>query len=160
MKIKNIRDELPQHPNKKYPKRKISDITHIDIHHSASLTKNYKGISTIESFAKSHINKGWAGLGYHYVIDPNGKVYKTGYANEMRWSVGGNNSYTISIMIIGSFDKEDISDAQYNALLKVAELLKKEYNVDIENIMGHSEYPNQNTACPGIDMDKMRSDLK
>lgn len=157
MKIKNVRDKLPS--NGEYPKRKIGDITHIDIHHSASLTGNYRGFETIEGFAKGHINKGWQGLGYHYVVPPKDDVYKTGFASESRWSVGGNNSYTISIMLIGSFDKETISEEQYQKALELTRLLMQAYNVPKEHVMGHNEYPNQATLCPGIDMDKFRSDL-
>ena len=153
----DIKEDLPQ--SGAYPKRLITDITHIDIHHSATLRKNYKGFETIKGFANYHIGKGWEGLGYHYVVGLD-KVYKTGYANEMRWSVGGNNSYTLSIMLIGNFTVEDIQEDQYNRALELAHTVRKAYNVPVENVMGHKEFPDQATECPGIDMENFRRDLK
>lgn len=158
MQVTDIRDRLPS--NGEYPKREVSDITHIDIHHSASFTSNFHGVRTIQGFAEYHIDgHGWQGLGYHYVVAPNGKVYKTGYANEMRWSVGGNNSYTISVMLIGRFNEEEISEEEYESALKIVKELMNAYKVPVENVLGHKEYPKQNTLCPAIDMDKFRSDL-
>jgi N-acetyl-anhydromuramyl-L-alanine amidase AmpD len=161
MDVKDIRDQLPKHESKKYPKRNIQDINHIDIHHSASPTANYKGVETIEGFARYHINShGWPGLGYHHVISPDGDIFKTGYASESRWSVGGNNSYTISVMIVGRFDQEEIFDKQYQALLWLVRQLMSAYNVPKENVKGHNEYPGHSSnTCPGINMDKLRSDL-
>ena len=159
MKVHDIRNDLPS--NGEYPKRDIKKITHIDVHHSASPARNYKGIETIESFANTHINQnGWYGLGYHYVIPPNGKIYKTGYANEKRWSVGGNNSYTISIMLIGNLHEENPTDEQMDAAVWLANELSRAYDVEVDNIKGHREYPNQATLCPGIDMADFRNDIK
>jgi hypothetical protein len=159
MKVTNIRDRLPS--KGEYPKREISDISHIDIHHSASFTSNFHGIRTIKGFADYHVNgHGWQGLGYHYVVSPGGEIFKTGYANEMRWSVGGNNSYTLSVMLIGRFNEEEIPEQEYENALELVRILMQAYNVPKkENVMGHNEYPNQNTLCPAIDMDKFRSDL-
>jgi N-acetyl-anhydromuramyl-L-alanine amidase AmpD len=158
MKVTNIRDRLPS--KGEYPKREISDINHIDIHHSASFTRDYKGVETIEQFAKYHVEgHGWQGLGYHYVVSPGGVIFKTGYANESRWSVGGNNSYTISVMLIGRFNKEEIPEIEYKNALKLVNIMRQAYDIPLENVMGHNEYPYQNTLCPAIDMDKFRSDL-
>ncbi|KXS40997.1 MAG: N-acetylmuramoyl-L-alanine amidase fused to LysM and peptidoglycan binding domain [Candidatus Frackibacter sp. T328-2] len=158
MDVRDIRDKLVS--KGEYPKRDVSKITHIDIHHSASFSNNFKGIETIKDFADYHVNgHKWPGIGYHYIVAPNGIIYKTGYANEMRWSVGGNNSYTISVMLIGRFNEEEIGNEQYEEALKLVRQMMSAYNIPKENVMGHNEYPDQNTLCPGIDMDKFRSDL-
>lgn len=158
MQVKDVRDDLPS--NGDYPKRTAQEITHIDIHHSATPQVQYEGFSTIESFASYHINHhNWPGLGYHYVISPSGVIYKTGYANESRWSVGGHNSYSISIMLIGNFIKEDPALEQYYNAVKLAEQMCNAYNVEKQNVMGHREYPDQSPHCPGIDMDKFRKEI-
>lgn len=160
MNIKNVRDKLPTHPKKEYPNRKLSNITHIDIHHSASYKKDYKGFQTLVDFARYHIEgHDWPGIGYHYVVAPDGQVFKTGYASESRWSVGGNNSYTISVMLIGRFDKENIDEKQYKIAVDLVKRLSKAYSVPAKNVLGHKEFPNQNTICPGINMTKFRRDL-
>jgi len=160
--IKKIRNDLPTHKTKKYPKRDLSKISHIDIHHSASPQENYRGIETIKGFARFHVNgHGWPGIGYHYVIDPDGVIYKTGDDGESRWSVGGNNSYTISIMMIGRLDTEKPTDKQYAAALGLAKVVSDAYSVPVKNVKGHKEYPGHSSnTCPSIDMDDFRNDLK
>ena len=158
MEIKDIRDKLPH--RYEYPKRKINNIDTIDIHHSATLQKNYKGIDTIKSFANHHIyENGWPAIGYHYIIAPNGVVYKTGYANESRWSVGNHNSYTISIMLIGNFTKEAPTEKQHQSALELAKTLENAYH--IQRVKGHNEFDGHAfNSCPGIDMSQFRNDLQ
>lgn len=158
--IKKIRDELPTHKTKKYPKRDLSKITNIDLHHSASPQADYNGIETIKNFAKFHVNgHGWPGIGYHYVVAPDGIVYKTGNDDESRWSVGGHNSYTISMMFVGRLDVEEMPEVQLNAGLALADVLSDAYTIPIKKIMGHKEYPDQSTTCPGFDPEEFRIKL-
>lgn len=159
MNVKDVRDKLPSVGD--YPKRSVEDVTHIDIHHSASSKNDYKGEETINIFAKFHINNnGWPGIGYHYIVAPNGDIFKTGYINEKRWSVAGNNSYTISVMLIGNFEKEELESKQYNAALNLIEDIMDAYDISIKNVKGHKEYKgNEKKSCPGFNMDKVRDDL-
>lgn len=158
MNIKNVKDKLPY--KGEYPKRKLSDITHIDIHHSGTKKENDEGFKTIKQFAYYHINgHDWPGIGYHYIIDTCGQVYKTGYAREIRWSVGGNNSYSISVMLIGDFTEDELEEDQYNNALELVKKIMKAYDIPKENVLGHQEFPEQNTECPGFDMDKFRGEL-
>lgn len=162
--IEDIRDKLPNSGS--YPQRHVSDITHIDLHHSASLSSNYKGYQTVEGFANYHITpkpdgNGWPGLGYHYVVAPDGKIWKTGYANESRWSVGNHNGYSISLMIIGSFDKENPTQIQYDSAVELASRMGNAYAVPQRNIMGHNEYSGHAAnACPGINMGDFRTAVR
>ena len=157
MEIKDVRDDLPSNGN--YPKRPATDITHIDIHHSATDSGGY---SILENIAEYHVrHNGWPGIGYHYVVAPDGTIYKTGYANEMRWSIGQNNSYTISIMLIGNFSKEDPALEQYDNAVKLAEQVANAYNVEKENILGHNEFDgHEGNTCPGINMTEFRRKIK
>jgi len=161
LEIKDIMDKMPTHSTKEYPERDLKEITHIDIHHSASLTVSYSGIETIKSFANHHINThNWAGIGYHYIVTPDLEVYKTGFDSQSRWSVGNHNGYTISTLIVGSFDKEEISEDQYDLALQLVRHKMRSYSVPKENVKGHNEYAGHSSnACPGINMEKFRGDL-
>jgi len=155
--VKDVKEKLPK--KGEYPTRG-ADLTTIDIHHSASPQDNYTGFGTIVDFANQHINQhGWPGIGYHYVISPDGIVWKTGYVDEMRWSVGGNNSYTISIMLIGNLHKEDPTEIQYKNAVELAAQMINAYGVG--DIRGHNEFAgHESNICPGIDMNKFRNDVK
>ena len=158
--IEDIRDKLPNSGS--YPQRHVSDITHIDLHHSATPQDDYKGFETIVNFANYHINHhGWPGIGYHNIVTPDGKIWKTGYANESRWSVGNHNGYSISLMIIGSFDKENPTQIQYDSAVELASRMGNAYAVPQRNIMGHNEFPGHAAnACPGINMGDFRKAVR
>ena len=156
----DISDKLPKQGT--YPTRELSEIFKIDIHHSATLTSNYKGIETIKNFAEWHINNnGWPGIGYNYIIPPNDKiVYKVGKDNQVRWSVGNNNKNALSTLLVGNFSEESISDIQYQTALVWIGHKRSAYSVDYNKIKGHNEFPgHQSNSCPGIDMNKFRSNI-
>jgi len=157
----DIVNRMPKHPTKTYPRRDLGDISHIDMHHSATLTSDYRGLSTIEGFANFHINThGWAGIGYHYILTPDLKIYKTGYDSQSRWSVGNHNGYTISSLIIGDYSQEEISLDLYNLAIKWINYKKRAYAVPVVNIKGHNEYPGHaSNTCPGINMTQFREDV-
>ena len=156
MKVKDVRDKLPR--KGEYPRRG-NELTTIDIHHSATSQDNYKGFETIVNFANYHItHHGWPGIGYHNIVAPDGIIWKTGYANEIRWSVGGNNSYTISIMLIGNFAEGEPAEIQYDMAVELAAQQINAYGSDI--IKGHNEFEGHAAnICPGINMDKFRKDV-
>lgn len=160
--IIDIIDDLPTHTTKQYPERNLADITHIDVHHSASHSSNYKGIPTIKSYANYHIDHhDWPGIGYDYVVAPDAQIYKTGYDGRLGWSVGSNNSYTISTMVIGDYTQESLDDDVLESLLFMLNRKHKAYSVPISKIKGHTEYPGHaSNQCPGFNMDKIRGLLK
>ncbi len=141
-----------------YPRRALGDITNIDIHHSADGRRT--GMAAIEYFNQLHIDRGWPGIGYHYVGAQDGKIYKTGLDRQSRWSVGDHNGHTISYMLIGNFQHEDPTPEQYDSALWMVNRLRRAYGVPIIRAKGHNEYPGHSAnVCPGIDMDLFRERL-
>lgn len=142
-----------------YPIRALGDITNIDVHHSAD--NNRVGMEAVEYYNRLHIeDRGWPGVGYHYIIDPDGKIFKVGLDRQKRWSVGNHNGHTISIMLIGDFRNEKPTAEQLDSAVWMANRLKQAYGVPTERVKGHSEYPGHSSkACPAIDMDFFRAEL-
>ena len=67
------------------------------IHHSASANN-----LTADDIHKEHINKGWSGIGYHFVITPDGTVYTGRPVNAVGANVENQNSHIIGICLIGN----------------------------------------------------------
>lgn len=147
--IKNIIEKLPKGKGA-YLKRALSKIKYIVVHHAA-----IDGYSAID-YAKWHIQRGWPGIGYHYVIEPNGTVNQTNSLDTVSYHVANNNTASIGISLCGNLSKHPPTKEQMDSLVKLIKKLKKEVGNHLL-VKGHGEL--QATECPGkmTDMNKIRS---
>jgi N-acetyl-anhydromuramyl-L-alanine amidase AmpD len=133
-----------------YPSNKWD---YIIIHHSATESGNSM------EFNKAHLNRGWQGVGYHFIID-NGTCGKDDGQIETspRWikqmdgahcKAGGMNENGIGICLVGNFSQEKVSVKQMDTLVYLVNRLRKYYRIPRRNIMGHGRVPGANTECPG-----------
>jgi len=136
------------------PKKGISERwRHIVIHHSAD------DKSTPAGMAAWHIQRGWDGLGYHFVIG-NGVGYADGqvFVGE-RWpkqmhgahcKTPGNeyNEHGIGICLIGDFDNHPPTGKQMQALARLVSYLSNQCGIPKSRINTHGGVTHK-TACPG-----------
>ncbi|HPS20905.1 MAG TPA: N-acetylmuramoyl-L-alanine amidase [Candidatus Omnitrophota bacterium] len=133
-----------------YPSKKWH---YIVIHHSAT----DEGSSA--KFNAAHKKKGWAGVGYHFVID-NGTCGKSDGQIEMtpRWikqldgahcKAGSMNKDGIGICLVGNFSVDQPSAAQLSSLANLVEQLKTYYKIPPNHIIGHGQVRGAKTECPG-----------
>lgn len=116
------------------------------VHHSASPAAT----TTILDIQRWHHEKGWYGIGYQFVIYPNGDIYQ----GRPEWAVGAHawqdtqheaNSDGIGICLIGNFMTEKPTEAQLKSLVLLINYLKGLYG-DLPTI-GHKDV--MATSCPG-----------
>lgn len=98
-----------------------------------------------EDIHRWHLNNGWAGAGYHFLVRKDGKIYRL----RPEWAVGahasGSNSDSIGICAEGNYDYETMPEAQKNSLIWLVNYLKDKYG--ITKVIGHRDV--NNTSCPG-----------
>lgn len=154
-KVIDARELLTKHPTKHYGTRPTSRITHIAVHHS--LTHS----GSAESFARYHVQHlGWPGIGYHFVIEKNGQIKWCHDVRVRSYHVGNSNSKSVGVCMVGDFRTSEPTDAQRTSLHKLLNWLREELNVPVEQVQGHSEFPNYSwKACPCIDMEALRKEL-
>lgn len=157
--IKNVIEKLPKHDKKSYSYRPIKAIKYLAVHHS--LTDDIPGGEDIYAFARYHVNDlGWPGIGYTYVIDVDGIIYKTNPAILKTYHVGDYNYYALGICLVGDFRNSKPTKDQYEALIDLLEVCSVAYDTKIKNIWGHNEFPGYSWKhCPEIDMDMVRKDV-
>ncbi|MEI6235089.1 MAG: peptidoglycan recognition family protein [Planctomycetota bacterium] len=130
---------------------------HIVIHHSASTS------GSAASFDRAHREKGWDGLGYHFVIGNgsgtgDGQV-EVGYRwqKQMQGAHAGNyeyNQHGIGICLVGDFEHGGPpSPAQMQSLRKLVAFLQAKASIPTNEIIGHGNVPGRNTECPGRNLD-------
>lgn len=121
------------------------------LHHAAA---NH---CSIEDIHKWHLENGWAGCGYHYLIRKDGNIY-TGRPEA---AIGAHcinyNDKSIGICTEGNFNNEAMEEVQYNSLVELTSMLLKKYGID--KISGHGEL--NTTDCPGKDfpLERIRREI-
>jgi len=111
------------------------------IHHTASQDVP---ASTIHGW---HLNQGWSGIGYHFVIRANGAIER----GRPEWAIGSHsgpagNGDSIGIVLTGNFETGKPTAAQMESLV----WLLKEYlpgKYGLLQVIGHKDV--MATACPG-----------
>lgn len=120
-------------------KREVTSF--IVLHHSG-----VSGHHTVEDIHRWHLNKGWAGIGYHYFITKEGIVYECRPRNKVGAHTRGHNRNSVGICFEGNFNKEELTARQEKAAIKLLTLLSIAYP-DAE-LRRHSDF-NAQRSCPG-----------
>ena len=140
----------------------MSKVTHIAVHHT--VTKRAETVPTIRKF---HIEgRGWRDIGYHRLISqPNSsapvRVYQGRQEDgDLDWEpyefgahVKGANSSSISVSLIGNFSEEPLPPAMFAALVDECASLCRRFGLSADRVLGHREFPEQATECPGLKVD-------
>lgn len=137
--INDITAQLPKGVGS-YGSRPLDAIDLIILHHSATSSGDPW------TYAKYHIeNHGWPGIGYHFVIQPDGTIYQTNKLTTISYQATGANNHSIGICLTGNFNVNTPPLAQHNALIGL--LRNLETLIGQKPIIGHKEV--KSTSCPG-----------
>lgn len=101
----------------------------------------------LESIRRSHVNKGWADIGYHYIIDPAGRVWQGRPISLQGAHVKDENPGNIGIMVMGNFDSQSPTPAALTTLDQFIAFQLRQYSLPVRRVYTHQEL--KPTACPG-----------
>lgn len=129
--------------------RKIDTII---IHCAATKPSMDIGLDEIDRW---HRQRGWKGIGYHYVIRRGGALEKGRDNAEIGAHATGHNKTSLGICLVGGIDERGRSDANYTegqwkSLEILVRELQKAYGIPNENIIGHNQVAAK--ACPCFDV--------
>lgn len=128
--------------------RKINEII---VHCSATAEgRDY----TVNDIDRWHRQRGWQGIGYHYVIYRDGSVHTGRPVAQIGAHCTGHNANSIGVCYIGGMTadnkkpKDTRTPQQREALRDLVELLIAEYPT--ATVHGHREFAAK--ACPSFDV--------
>ncbi len=152
--IIDVVNDLPHHPTLRYPTRNLGDITQIIIHHAA-VEQRFASCNA-EAFANYHINsRGWAGIGYHIVIEKDGAIKLCNYLTTISNNIGNANTRSIGICLAGNFEIDAFTNVQLQPLLNAINWIYLQLGRKV-NIYPHQQFAS--TSCPGANvMAKLQS---
>lgn len=143
--IKDITAELPKSQTKSYGRRALSQIVRYVIHHSATSGGDPW------SFARYHVeNNGWPGIGYHFVIMPDGTIYQTNALETISYGVENMNTGSVNTCLVGNFEVTKPTAPQLTAVVELHKRLAAQLGQ--KPIVGHNDLK-QTTKCPGKNLD-------
>ena len=138
---------------------------YITIHHdgmtSFTSTSKSSAAARLETIRKAHLRRDggrWGDIGYHYAIDPAGRLWE---GRSLRWQgahVKAKNEGNIGVVILGNYERQSLNRAQSAAIESTLRLLMKKYNVPVSRVRTHQEWAA--TACPGKSLHRLMESLR
>lgn len=126
---------------------------YIVIHHVGTMPKAKVDAAWLH---QCHLEKGWSGCGYHFVILPDGTIER----GRPEWALGshtkGHNNEAIGINVVGDFAKTEPTEAQIKSLVNLLKHLKAKYSKT--QVVGHRDL--MATDCPGNNLYKKIGQVK
>ncbi|WP_297637205.1 N-acetylmuramoyl-L-alanine amidase [uncultured Clostridium sp.] len=92
-----------------------------------------------------HLANGWTGIGYHFYITKDGRVFRGRPENAVGAHAKGVNAESIGIAVEGKYDIENMPEAQKKSVIELGKYLKDKYNM--KDILKHKDV--NSTDCPG-----------
>ncbi|MET3683303.1 peptidoglycan hydrolase-like protein with peptidoglycan-binding domain [Alkalibacillus flavidus] len=117
-------------------------------HHSATETGD---VWTFEQYWQS---KGWETGGYHEIILRDGTIQRCYDWDVVTNGVKGYNATSYHICLVG---RGSFTDEQERVFQKRIETWLNEFQLGVQDVIGHRELAAGTTQCPGIDMDVVRA---
>lgn len=101
--VTDRRRELPGREGSPYRERALDGIERVIIHHTAGSNRDF----TAAEIADYHVLvQGWPGIGYHFLVHPDGRLDYVGDIRTARYHVGDLNASTIGVCLAGDFSRE------------------------------------------------------
>lgn len=117
--------------------RKVTE--RIILHHA------YAKKCSAEDIHRWHLNNGWSGAGYHFLIRKDGSIYRLRPEDKVGAHAYGSNYNSLGICFEGNFMEEDIPEAQKQSGKELVAYLKNKYNINV--VQAHRDVCA--TSCPG-----------
>lgn len=134
----------------------MNGVNKITIHHDAIPSQNVvtqrDSVVRLNSVRQSHLREGWADIGYHYVIDPSGRVWEARPLGYQGAHVKDKNEHNIGVMCMGNFDQQRPSPRQTAALDAFVASLMQRHRIPNSRVYTHQELGQ--TRCPGSNLQR------
>jgi hypothetical protein len=135
-------------------------VRYITVHHDGmelfTSTSKSSAALRLEKIRKSHLRRDgglWGDIGYHFAIDPAGRLWQ---GRPLTWQgahVKARNEGNIGVVVLGNYDRQSVNRAQVAAIEATLRSLMRTYNIPVSKVLTHQEWAA--TACPGKSLQRL-----
>lgn len=138
----------------------MNGVERITVHHSADnsmgLLAKADVMRKLEGIRQSHISRfddstaahaHWIDIGYHYIIDPAGRIWEGRPTTIEGAHVSQTNPHNLGVMVMGNFNQHRPTTAALNTLDSFVASQMRRYRVPMHSVYTHQEL--KPTECPG-----------
>ncbi|MEM9560517.1 MAG: peptidoglycan recognition family protein [Planctomycetota bacterium] len=130
----------------------MGGIDRITIHHDALPQPAGGGwadvVRRLESIRRGHVNnQKWADIGYHYAVDPAGRVWSCRPLELQGAHVRNRNEHNLGILVVGNFSSQMPTPQALDSLERLVGYEMRRFAVPVHRVRTHRELAQ--TACPG-----------
>lgn len=130
----------------------MNGIQAITVHHDGMepevIRSSADAARRLEVIRASHVeSRGWADIGYHLIVDPQGRIWQGRPMNLQGAHVKDQNPHNLGVLMLGNFE---VQNPTREALTTLDQLLAQQamaHRVPLSAIRTHQEWAS--TACPG-----------
>jgi hypothetical protein len=144
----DVREKLPRDETHEYETRTLSAIDTVVIHHVGAAERDY----TADEIAGYHVRSlGWPGIGYHFLIHPDGRIELVGALETSRWHAGRWNDRSIGVCLAGTFDRLPPTSRALSRCRQLGVALRQHLGGTL-TVLGHRDLRDTGygpTDCPG-----------
>lgn len=140
----------------------LARVSRITVHHDGvnafTTTDQAAAAARIETIRQSHLQRKardgsrWADIGYHFVIDPAGRVWEARSTSLQGAHVQDHNEENLGVLCLGHFDQQRPSERALWALEQFLALQMTRHRVPLSRVHTHREL--NSTICPGRNLQR------
>ncbi len=138
----------------------MNGIRRITVHHSGVVSSSVRtktdAARMLESIRSGHIGRKWADIGYHYIVDPTGRIWEGRPVRLQGAHVSEQNENNLGIMVMGNFMEERPTSEALGALDAFLAEQMRRYRVPLRGAFPYvGVYTHQeigSSACPGTSL--------
>ena len=117
-------------------------------------------LRNIQAFHQGR-ERGWADIGYHFLIDGDGRVAEGRPTNVLGAHAAEANNGNLGISLMGNFEVQQVPPRQMDSLERLTAFLAIKYGIDVTRrgyLEGHYHWGP--TGCPGANLKARLADLR
>jgi hypothetical protein len=138
---------------------RMNGISRITVHHSAipsaGLTDRGAIVRQLQGIQREHMHRRgepFADIGYHYIIDPTGRIWEGRSLSLQGAHVANQNEHNLGVMCMGNFDRQSPTQAQLATLQAFLAEQMSRYRVPVKRVYTHRELGS--SSCPGNNLQR------
>ncbi len=135
---------------------------YVTIHHDGMdafhATDPSSAQARLETIRRVHRGRGWGDIGYHFAIDPAGRIWSCRPLSYQGAHVKNHNPGNIGIVVLGNYDLQRVNAAQRVRLSQFLGDIVSNYQMSMGRVRTHQEWAA--TRCPGTSLQAYMSSLR